>query len=118
MMIELIAMCVLSAGAGDWPQFRGPNSDGHAVGPATPVEWSETKNVAWKVSIPGLGWSSPVVVDGRVFLTTAVPRGEGLSLRVLALEAKTGKTIWDREVRAVDKAPSIHTKTATPARRR
>ncbi len=112
MMIELIAMCVLSAGAGDWPQFRGPNSDGHAVGPATPVEWSETKNVAWKVSIPGLGWSSPVVVDGRVFLTTAVPRGEGLSLRVLALEAKTGKTIWDREVRAVDKAPSIHTKNS------
>ena len=112
MMIELIAMCVLSAGAGDWPQFRGPNSDGHAVGLATPVEWSETKNVAWKVSIPGLGWSSPVVVDGRVFLTTAVPRGEGLSLRVLALEAKTGKTIWDREVRAVDKAPSIHTKNS------
>lgn len=111
MMFELIAMCVLSAGAGDWPQFRGPNSDGHAVGP-TPVEWSDTKNVVWKASIPGLGWSSPVVVDGKVFLTTAVPRGEELSLRVMALDTRTGKTIWDREVRASDKAPSIHTKNS------
>ncbi|MBC7820562.1 MAG: PQQ-binding-like beta-propeller repeat protein, partial [Planctomycetaceae bacterium] len=112
MIFEVIALCVLSAGAGDWPQFRGPNSDGHAVGPATPVEWSDTKNVVWKTSIPGLGWSSPVVVDGKVFLTTAVPRGEGLSLRAMAFDAKTGKTIWDREVRAIDKAPSIHTKNS------
>ncbi len=112
MIFEVLAMCVLSAGASDWPQFRGPNSDGHAVGPATPVEWSDTKNVAWKASIPGLGWSSPVVVDGKVYLTTAVPRGEGLSLRVMALDTRTGKTIWDREVRAIEKVPSIHTKNS------
>lgn len=112
MIFQAIVMCVLSAEAGDWPQFRGPNSNGHAVGPATPVEWSDTKNVAWKTSIPGLGWSSPVVVNGKVFLTTAVPHGEGLSFRAMALDAKSGKVIWDREVRTLDKAPAIHTKNS------
>jgi outer membrane protein assembly factor BamB len=109
-MFALLTTCALLAG--DWPQFRGPNSDGHASGLATPLEWSDTKNVAWKVKVPGLGWSSPTVVDGRVFLTTAVNVGEGLSFRALAFEATTGKPLWDREIRAVDKAPSIHTKNS------
>jgi outer membrane protein assembly factor BamB len=109
-MFALLTTCALLAG--DWPQFRGPNSDGHASGLATPLEWSDTKNVAWKVKVPGLGWSSPTVVDGRVFLTTAVSVGEGLSFRALAFEATTGKPLWDREIRAVDKAPSIHTKNS------
>ena len=100
-----VMLCVCALNAGDWPQFRGPNSDGHVVGPATPKEWSDTKNVAWKIPVPGLGWSSPVIVDGKVFVTTAVPRGEGLSLRAMAFDAKTGRTVWDREVRAVVKAP-------------
>ncbi len=110
MLFEVIAICALSTG--DWPQFRGPNSDGHAMGPATPVEWSDTRNVAWKTPVPGSGWSSPVVAEGKVFLTTAVARGEGLSLRALALDAATGKTIWDREVRAVEQAPPIHAKNS------
>ena len=98
--------------AGDWPQFRGPNSDGHSAEQATPLEWSETKHVAWKTPIAGLGWSSPAIVAGRVYLTTAVPVGEGLSLRALALDAATGKVLWDREVRAVEKTPSIHSKNS------
>ncbi len=110
MMFEILTICALCAG--DWPQFRGPNSDGHAVGPATPMEWSDTKNVAWKTNIPGLGWSSPVIVDGKVFLTTAVPQGEGMSLRAMALDANSGKVVWDREIRAIDKAPSIHNKNS------
>ncbi len=110
MILELVTLCLL--GAKDWPQFRGANSDAHAVDVTAPMEWSDTKNVAWKVSVPGLGWSSPSIVGGRVYLTTAVPRGEGLSLRALALDAKTGQTIWDREVRAIEKAPSIHKKNS------
>ncbi len=98
--------------AGDWTQFRGPNSDGHATGPATPMEWSDTKNVLWKVPVAGLGWSSPVIADGKVFLTTAIPKGEGLSLRAIAVDAASGRTIWDREVRTVDKVPSIHAKNS------
>ena len=110
MMLECLLMCALSAG--DWPQFRGPNADGHAEGPPTPLVWSETQNVVWKTEIPGLGWSSTSIVGGRVFLTTAVPRGEGLSLRALALDAETGHVVWDREVRALEKTPAIHPKNS------
>ena len=110
MLPFVLAICAL--GSGDWPQFRGPNSDGHAAGPATPIQWSDTKNVAWKVQVPGLGWSSPVVNDGKVFLTTAVPTGDGLSLRAMAFDVGTGKVIWDREVLSVDKAPAIHAKNS------
>lgn len=110
MLLEFVTLCVLCGS--DWPQFRGPNSDGHAADPASALEWSDTKNVVWKAGVPGLGWSSPVVVNERVFLTTAVARGEGLSLRVLAYDAGTGRIAWDREVRAVEKAPPIHAKNS------
>lgn len=110
MLFELLTVCALCAS--DWPQFRGPNSDGHAAGPITPLEWTNGKNVTWKISVPGLGWSSPVVVGDRVYLTTAIARGEGLSLRAMAFDAATGKTVWDREVREVAKAPSIHNKNS------
>lgn len=112
MLIELMVMTILSVTPTEWSQFRGPNSDGHALGPATPTEWSETKNVSWKTSVPGLGWSSPVVSGGKVFLTTAVSQGEGLSLRAMAFDAKSGKLVWDREVRSLDKAPAIHAKNS------
>ena len=110
MLFEFLTICLL--GASEWPQFRGPNSDGHAVGPATPLVWSDTENVVWKTPIPGLGWSSPVIVDGKVFLTTAVAKGEGLSLRAMAIDAQSGKVVWDREIRSVEKTPSIHTKNS------
>lgn len=107
-----ILCLVLALVDGQWFQFRGPNADGHVVGTKTPSEWSDSKNVVWKVPVAGLGWSSPVIVDNRIYLTTAVNQGEGLSLRALCLDAKSGKTIWDQEVRAVDKAPGIHKKNS------
>ena len=110
MLAVFLVICTVSAD--NWSQFRGPASNGHVVGPATPLEWSETKNVAWKTPIEGLGWSSPAVANGMVYLTTAVPRNGGLSLRALALNAGSGKVVWDREVRAVAKAPSIHVKNS------
>jgi outer membrane protein assembly factor BamB len=76
------------------------------------MEWSDTKNIEWKVPIAGLGWSSPSVHRGVVYLTTAVPKGQGLSLRAMALDGATGKTLWDVEVKSVEKAPSIHAKNS------
>ena len=110
MHFVLIALCMFFWG--DWPQFRGPNSDGHSSESQTPMAWSDTHNVAWKISVPGLGWSSPAIADGKVFLTTAVPQGEGLSLRVLAVDATNGKISWDREFRGVAESPAIHTKNS------
>lgn len=112
LLFQCAALSVMASELKDWPQFRGPNADGHVKGQTSPLEWSDSKNVAWKVAIPGLGWSSPSLVQGKIFLTTAVPIGEGLSLRAMALDAKTGKTIWDREIRAVAKAPKIHSKNS------
>src|SRR5437763_7673154 len=88
-----------SALAGDWPEFRGPTGQGHYAGKALPIEWSTTKNVAWKAAIPGKGWSSPIVQDGRVYLTTAVPieGSQDQSLRAICLDAKSGKELWQRE---------------------
>ena len=110
MLLELFVVSVLWVG--DWPQFRGPNADAIVESTTSPLEWSDSTHVAWKVAIPGLGWSSPSIVDGRVFVTTAVLDGQRLSLRAMALDAKTGDVIWDREVRSLESAPPIHTKNS------
>ena len=114
----ILLVCPLFAAA-DWPQFRGPAGDGHGSARNLPATWSETKNVAWKTAIPGKGWSSPVLVADKLYLTTAAPldpgsasRGE-LSLRGLCLDAATGKILWDKEVFRQDAgAPAIHTKNS------
>ena len=80
----------------DWPEFRGPGGQGHSTAKALPLTWSETENVAWKVEIPGLGWSSPVIGSGRIWLTTAVE--EGRSLHAVCLDQATGKRVHDVEV--------------------
>ena len=85
--------------AADWPQFRGPTGQGHAQDEVVPLEWSETENVTWKTPVPGLGWSSPVVADGRLWLTSAlVEPNTGSSLRLLAFDAETGSPALDVEV--------------------
>jgi outer membrane protein assembly factor BamB len=71
MILSLFA--ALTAHAHDWPQFRGPGSDGVAEGVGVPTVWSETENIAWRADVPGDGWSAPIVVGDRVLLTTAVP---------------------------------------------
>lgn len=66
---------IAGSGPTDWPQFRGPDSAGVADGSTLPVRWSTTSNVAWAVEIPGRGWSSPVVLGSRVFVTSAINAG-------------------------------------------
>jgi outer membrane protein assembly factor BamB len=102
----------LTLNAADWFQFRGPNGDGHSDAKLV-TEWDAKKNVAWRKEIPGLGWSSPAVAKGKIYLSTAVSQGEGVSLRALCLDAKTGATVWDKEVfkQGAD-APKIHKKNS------
>jgi outer membrane protein assembly factor BamB len=96
-----------------WPQWRGPHATGAAPHANPPLEWSETKNVRWKVEIPGRGSSSPVVWGDRLFVQSAIPvsaptgdashspRG-GITPRdshrfvLYAIDRKTGKILWER----------------------
>ena len=57
----------------DWPQFRGPDGQGHSEATGVPLNWSDTENVVWKTPIEGCGWSSPVVLGKQVWMTTALP---------------------------------------------
>ncbi|MBI3472675.1 MAG: PQQ-binding-like beta-propeller repeat protein [Candidatus Solibacter usitatus] len=103
--------------ANSWPQFRGPLSLGVTEDPSLPDTWSSTQNIAWKVAIPGVGWSSPVVWEDKVFVTSVIssktpePPKKGLYFggnrgapsdehrwMVYCVDFKTGKILWEREV--------------------
>jgi outer membrane protein assembly factor BamB len=95
-----------------WPQFRGPGGQGHSAEGGLPAEWNATKNVAWKVAVPGRGWSSPIVSDGRVWLTTATTIGRGGSLRLLAFDAASGTQTVDVEVFKLRNAELLNAKNS------
>lgn len=82
----------------DWPEFRGPTGQGHAFGQKLPAEWTTTKNVSWRTPLKGEGWSSPIVVQGKVIITSAVADGDALSLRVAAYSVAEGRRLWEKEV--------------------
>ncbi len=98
-----------------WGQWRGPHATGVSRTATPPTEWSETKNIRWKVPIPGRSSSSPVVWNDRIFLLTSVaadpatvaglaPRGSVPApsphkFVVMAIDRTTGKTLWEQVVR-------------------
>ena len=107
-----------SAPGDDWPQFRGAGGAGVGPDAQIPLEWSESSHVAWKVALPGSGWSQPVVVGDLVFVTAAVadglehpmgfnagvadprtmkagePPDVEIDWQVIALDLATGATRW------------------------
>ena len=95
----IAALCLLIGTAAQaepptsWTTFRGPTGQGHAGDAKIPVTWSETENVKWKTAIAGRAWSSPVVLDGQIWLTNAPAEGHKLSL--ICLDARTGKKLHD-----------------------
>lgn len=118
-LVMVAAATTLSAE--NWPQWRGPGSQGISTEPNIPTEWSSTKNIAWKAELPS-GHSSPIVWNDRIFVTAAV-EGEVVAgakavghtvdgqvwihpdsvaadrkhaLKVLALDAQSGKILWER----------------------
>lgn len=79
--------------ADHWYQFQGPTGDSHSASKNLPLTWSEDENVKWKTPIHGRGWSSPVELDGRIWLTTATP--EGHKMYAVCVDAETGEVIHD-----------------------
>jgi len=113
LFLILCAARVASLNALDWPEFRGPTGQGISTRTDLPLTWDATKGVAWKSAIPGAGWSSPSLQGGKIFLTTAVKTGNGLSLRALAVNEKDGRILWNNEVIAHEAgAPNIHGKNS------
>ena len=137
--VALLGSPVAAAPPPAWPSFRGPQASGVASGPA-PTTWNAPAGTAvlWKTPIPGLAHSSPVVWGDRVFVTTAVSSEKdpafrhGLygdvdsvevkaehSWRVLALDRRTGKVLWERVAHSGVPKVKRHTKAthanSTPA---
>ncbi|MEM6675483.1 MAG: PQQ-binding-like beta-propeller repeat protein [Planctomycetota bacterium] len=98
--MQTLLIAAVGLFAWDWPDYRGPGNDGSAPDAQLPTTWSETENVRWKVPVEGRGWSSPVILDGRIWLTTATKTGESLS--VLAFDLETGERVVDRVVFEVE----------------
>ena len=94
-MVLSLTMCDL-AGAENWIRFRGPNGQGVSSEVNLPITWSADDKVAWKTSIPGEGWSSPIVYKQHVFLTTATE--DGVSCRVICVNRENGSIAWNTEV--------------------
>ncbi|MEO1998176.1 MAG: PQQ-binding-like beta-propeller repeat protein [Planctomycetaceae bacterium] len=123
-----------TVGADDhnWPQFRGPGNRGVSRSTRQPVEWSSTRNVRWKTVIPGRGWSSPIVWNDRVYLTTSVNAGRSEAPRkglyfggerptppktahewqVICLELDSGRQIWSRTVHRGLPETGLHIKNS------
>jgi len=115
----------LVAHGDDFASFRGPDGLGVTANQAIPEAWSDTENLAWKVTVPGSGWSQPIVVGDRIFVTAAVaekdlrpknlsdgvktPQSMGVTLfskapdvtiewQVLCLNAADGNVLWSKVV--------------------
>ena len=104
--LSVVLVCLLHDStllADNWGHWRGPTGNGIALNASPPTEWSSSRNIKWKVAIPGRGSSSPVIWDKQVFITTAVPAKDQasgglpiLEFQVLCFDRSTGKQVWAR----------------------
>jgi outer membrane protein assembly factor BamB len=127
----LVSVAVsVSLRAQEWPRFRGNEGGVAADDPALPDTWSQTENVVWTRSIPGIGWSSPVVWGDHVFVTTVVntaqqePPKPGFYLgdwpaspaphrwMVYDIDFRTGAVRWEREVIGTPPGKAKHLKNS------
>jgi len=99
LLLGLVAAAGQRAETRDWPQFRGPGGLGISSETGLPVEWAKDKGIRWRVDLPGRGLSSPVIVDGRLYVT-ACTGPEQERLHVLCFEARTGRPLWHRQLAA------------------
>jgi outer membrane protein assembly factor BamB len=95
--LSLVSVSLASAGEtptqSNWSRWRGPAGDGHVPGIPLPVRW-DAKSVMWKVPLKGIGQSSPIVWDDRIFLTSALDNGR--QRMVFCNDARDGHLLWER----------------------
>ncbi len=89
-----------------WPQFRGPDGQGHTDSSGLPLHWSERQNIKWKTPIHGRAWSCPVVLGNQVWLTSATE--DGKQLFALCVDRSTGQMIRDLKLFDVEHPQYAH----------
>ncbi len=94
-IISLLTTAALRADQ-DWPRFRGPTGQGISNSKNLPLNWSDTQNIVWKTAIHGRAWSSPVVMEKRIWVSTATPDGKELS--ALCVDLDNGKILLDEKL--------------------
>jgi outer membrane protein assembly factor BamB len=82
----------------DWPQFRGPNGMGMSPETVIPDTWSDTENITWKIPLPGVGASSPVVIGDKIFLTASEGGADDVRRHVMCFSLNDGQQLWDKTV--------------------
>jgi len=82
--------------AQNWPSWRGPNGDGTSIETNIPTQWDSITNVLWKSPVPGIGHSSPIVWEDKLFTVTALP--ETREKVLLCYDCKNGKLLWQKSI--------------------
>ena len=109
-LIVFALSCAFGVGfsfGGDWSRFRGDNGQGISDDAAVPLEWSGKKNIKWKHELPGMGSSSAVVANGKVFVTcfSGVAEGQadvtGLQRHIVCVDQSGGEVLWQKTIAAV-----------------
>jgi outer membrane protein assembly factor BamB len=106
-VILLVFVCVTPGHAAEnWPQFLGPDGNGHSKAVDLPLQWNEEKNICWKTPIHDRGWSSPIILGNQIWLTTAT--SDGRQLYALCIDRETGKILRDLKLFDVEKPQYCH----------
>jgi outer membrane protein assembly factor BamB len=93
-LIISLSLCHLISPAQDnWPEYRGPNSNGSSAATGLPLTFSDTQNVKWKTEIHGRGWFTPVIWGDQIWMTTATP--DGRKMFILCVDKTAGKVLCD-----------------------
>ncbi len=128
--LALLACLATPALSTNWPEWRGPDGQGHAEGSGYPQTWSESSNITWRTNIPGRGWSSPVIWGDQIWLTTAleIPASpqkekerlksntsgqpltllEEVQLRAVCVDKTSGKILHDIELHREPEPQWVH----------
>ncbi|TWU50534.1 outer membrane biogenesis protein BamB [Rubripirellula tenax] len=124
--------CALADGS--WPQFRGASGDGIVASQSVPTAFGEDQNVTWKTGLPGRAWSSPVIADGTIWVTTAVERAatdeerlemmrasgieekkmkqlaiaKAIELKLISVDLESGSVVSSTDLAVIEKPDAIH----------
>ena len=126
----LLLIITLPIAAENWPQWRGPTADGHSSESNLPISWSAVDNVLWKAPLPGLGTSTPIIWEDKIFVTSQQGSGpsaggsdfddarspkagaarDGVTFVVSAFAKNDGSPLWQQEFAGGDNLPAVHIK--------